>query len=146
MYFLSLLSSKLNIIIDKILGEPGHGKDILDARNACIKGYLKEKMYTVTTPEADDSTKRTESHGIVGDSKSSWIIECKKLLEDNIRVYGVKSKNKYSKRLAKQKMKKDESSTTCERCANGRTDIFFKWTAVTIWGYSSCTISDAIQI
>ena len=44
---------------------------------------------------------------MVGESKSSWTITYKKLLEDNIRVHGVKSENKYSKRKTEKKMKKE---------------------------------------
>ena len=43
LYFLSLLSSNFNITIDRMIGAPGHGKDIADAINACNKRYLKEK-------------------------------------------------------------------------------------------------------
>ena len=43
LYFLSLLSSNFNITIDRMIGIPGHEKDIVDAINACDKRYLKEK-------------------------------------------------------------------------------------------------------
>ena len=49
----------------------------------------------VRTPEVDDSTERMEAHDMVGESKSSWVVTCKKRLEDNIRVHGVKSYKKY---------------------------------------------------
>ena len=60
----------------------------------------------VGTPEVDDSTKRMKSRAIVEDKKSSWVVTCKKLLEDNIRVHGVKYCNKHGKRETKKKMKK----------------------------------------
>ena len=44
LYFLSLLSSNFNINIDRMIGAPGHGKDIVDAINACDKRYLKEQQ------------------------------------------------------------------------------------------------------
>ena len=55
-------------------------------------------MCMVGTLEAEDSTKIMEAHAMVGDSKSSGEITYKKLLEDNIRLHGVKSEGKYSKR------------------------------------------------
>ena len=85
LYFLSLLSSNFNIIIDRMIGTPEHGKDIVDAINACDRQYLKEKMCMIGTPEADDSTKRMDTYAMIGDIKSSWVVTCKKRLEDNIR-------------------------------------------------------------
>ena len=68
-----------------MIGAPGHGKDIVDAINSCNKRYLKEKMCMIGTQEADDDTKRMDAHAMIGDTKSSWTITCKKLLEDTIR-------------------------------------------------------------
>ena len=48
--FLSLRSSNFNIIIDRLIGVLGHGKDIVDAINACDKRYLKGKTCTVWNP------------------------------------------------------------------------------------------------
>ena len=87
-----------------MIGASGHGKDIVDAINACDKIYLKEKNCMIGTPEADDYTKRMDAHAMIGDIKSALAVTCKKLLEDNIREQGVKSCNKYSKRETKQKM------------------------------------------
>ena len=44
LYFIFLLSSNLNITIDRMIGAPEHGKDIVDAINACNKIYHQEKM------------------------------------------------------------------------------------------------------
>ena len=41
---------------------------------------------------------------MIGEKISSWVATCKTLLEDDIRVHGVKSYNKHSKRETKQKM------------------------------------------
>eukprot|EP00957_Ditylum_brightwellii_P111231 8481742-Ditylum_brightwellii.AAC.1 len=37
MYLLSLVSVRLNIVIDRAVGAPGHGKDIADGLNATDK-------------------------------------------------------------------------------------------------------------
>ena len=74
-----------------MIGAPGHGKDIVDAINACDKRYLKEKMCMIGTPEAEDSKKRMDAHAMFGNKRSSWSVSCKILLEGNIREQGVKS-------------------------------------------------------
>ena len=61
----------------------------MDAIDACDKIYLKEKMCIVGTPETDDCKKIMDAHAMIGEKVSSWAVTHKKLLEDNIRVYGV---------------------------------------------------------
>ena len=60
----------------------------------------------IGTPEAGDSTKIMDSHAMIGNTKSSWAVTCKILLEDNIREQGFKSYKKSNKREAKQTMGK----------------------------------------
>ena len=43
---------------------------------------------------------------MIGEKKTSWAVKCKRLLENDIRVHGVKSYKKYSKQEENQKMKK----------------------------------------
>ena len=71
LYYLSLISSNVNLTIDRMIYVLEHDKYIVNAINACDKRYLKEKMHMVETPEADDSTKRIEAHAMVGETKSS---------------------------------------------------------------------------
>ena len=75
--FLPLLSSNFNITIDRMIGAPGHKKDIVDAINTCDKRYLKEKMCMVGTPEADDCKKIMDAHTMIGEKVSSWVVTCK---------------------------------------------------------------------
>ena len=42
--YLSFLSSKYHINIDRAIGAPGYGKDIVDGLNAVDKNYLKKLM------------------------------------------------------------------------------------------------------
>ena len=42
--YLSLLSTKYNIKIERAIGAPGHGKDLVDGLNAVDKHYLKKMM------------------------------------------------------------------------------------------------------
>ena len=62
-------------------------------------------MRIVRTIKPGDSTKKMEARVMVGETKSSWAIICQKLLEENSRIYGVKSYNKYGKRETEQKIK-----------------------------------------
>ena len=52
-----------------MIGALGHGKDIVDAINACDKRYLKEKMCMVGTPEAGDCKKRMDAHAMIGEKR-----------------------------------------------------------------------------
>ena len=77
----------------------------------------------IGTPEADDSTKRMDTHAMIRDKKSSWVVTCRKLLENNIREQGFKSYKKSSKREAKQKIdKKVYHLKIFEGCTNGRNE------------------------
>ena len=58
------------------------------------------------TPEENNSTNIMEDYTMIGDTKSSWEITYKRLLEDNIRVHGLTSNKKHDKRKTKQKMNK----------------------------------------
>eukprot|EP00957_Ditylum_brightwellii_P148177 11282311-Ditylum_brightwellii.AAC.1 len=42
MYLLLLTSVRFNIVIDRAVGAPGHGQDIVDGLNATDKLFLKE--------------------------------------------------------------------------------------------------------
>ena len=41
--FLSMISNNFNIIADRTIEAPGHGKDVVDGINACDKKYLLGK-------------------------------------------------------------------------------------------------------
>ena len=40
---LSIVSTNFNIIVDRMIGAPEHGKDVVDEINACDKRYLMGK-------------------------------------------------------------------------------------------------------
>ena len=42
-YFVSIISTKFNIIVDRMIGAPGHGKDVIDGINAGDKRYIMGK-------------------------------------------------------------------------------------------------------
>ena len=43
LYFLSMISTNFNIIVDRMIGAPGHGKDVVDGINACDNRYMMGK-------------------------------------------------------------------------------------------------------
>ena len=43
LFFLSIISTNFNIIVDRMIGAPGHEKDVVDGINACDKRYLMGK-------------------------------------------------------------------------------------------------------
>ena len=62
LYYLSLLSTKYNINIDRAIGAPGHGKNIVDGLNAVDKHYLKKIMrITKKASETDSNIKKLTS-------------------------------------------------------------------------------------
>ena len=43
LFLKSIISTNFNIIVDRMIGAPGHGKDVVDGINACDKRYLMGK-------------------------------------------------------------------------------------------------------
>ena len=98
LWLLSMLSSKFDITIDRAIGAPGHGKDVVDWLNATDKRFLRGKMCLIGTPESTDSVKRMAAHSMVGDASFSLAEECVRLCSEEGRAGGVKSEKKYQKR------------------------------------------------
>lgn len=61
-----LAATTYRIVIDRAIGTPGHGKDLVDGLNATDKRFLREKfcMTTTATPEETDSSKTIAPHAI----------------------------------------------------------------------------------
>ena len=43
LYLLSIVSTNFNIIVDRMIGAPRHGKDVVNGISACDKRYLMGK-------------------------------------------------------------------------------------------------------
>ena len=74
-YFLSYVSFKHSITIDRMVSTSGHGKNIVDSINACDKRYLKGNMCTIGTPEVDDYSKRMTAHSMIGSAHYNFVEE-----------------------------------------------------------------------
>mmetsp|Transcript_48111 Transcript_48111/g.102792 ORF Transcript_48111/g.102792 Transcript_48111/m.102792 type:complete len:335 (-) Transcript_48111:136-1140(-) len=106
MYLLSILASTYGIVIDRAVGAPGHGKDIVDGLNATDKIFLRKAMCMIGTPEANDGEKRMAAHAMLGDAKMSLAEESRHLCSDPVRFGGVRADGgKRQKREAAAKMK-----------------------------------------
>ena len=117
LHLLSLIAATYKVVYDRAIGAPGHGKDEVDGLNAVDKRFIAEKMRLVTTPEANENSKRIAPEAMVEDRSKSIAEEAARLCSDGTRIEGVKSEGKYSKRETNAAMKKrhyhvhDENST-----------------------------------
>ena len=51
-----MLATKYHVTINRAIGAPGHGKDVVDALNAVDKEFLKKMMCRIAAPDEDQST------------------------------------------------------------------------------------------
>ena len=107
LYFLSLLAYEFSIIIDRAVGSPGHGKDLVDGLNAVDKRYLKVIMSCIKTAQEDDviEIKKIRQHTVLGKKMLSLAKECARLLSLD-RDEGAKGFKKSLKRELNRVMKK----------------------------------------
>ena len=98
-----MLAYKENIVIDRAIGPPGHGKSEVDAINGVDKNTIyREAMKTVKSP---DEVSKAESHhlqtftvnNVKGEKQYSAALNCKHVLESK-GAEGVKSEGKSAKR------------------------------------------------
>jgi hypothetical protein len=106
LYLLSLLSAVHNIVIDRAIGAPGHGKDIVDGLNATDKRFLASKMRMIGLPEGSDAENRMAAESMVEGTSKSLAVECARLLSASTRNEGMKSHAKYAKRESNAALKK----------------------------------------
>ena len=88
--FLSYISVSYKIIIDRMIGAPGHGNGLVDGINTSDKRYLKGKICMIGAPEVDYCSKRINGHSMIGNAHYSFADECKRLCECSDRKNGVK--------------------------------------------------------
>ena len=103
--FLSWLSVKYKITIDRALGAPGHGKDHVDGLNAANKAYLIARMRDIMTPDVDCDAiyadRKMEPQLYQDGQHKSLAVEMQRLLDQPDRKDGVKTVgNKRRKREA----------------------------------------------
>jgi hypothetical protein len=104
-WLLSYLASKYDMTIDRAIGAPSHGKDVIDGIDATDKRYLAGCMCLVGTPEANDGDKRMAAQSMVETASKSLADECVRLCSLDSRLQGVKGHMKHAKREASARLK-----------------------------------------
>ena len=102
-FLLSALSQTFDVTIDRAIGAPGHGKDVVDGLNAVDKKYLANMTAKTVTPEQDTSNKKMQAHACTEEQNTSLAAECQRLLSHPSRKDGVTGGSKYNKRNTERK-------------------------------------------
>jgi hypothetical protein len=108
-YLLSMLATKYHVTINRAIGAPGHGKDVVDALNAVDKEFLKKMMCRISVPDEDQTNVGQDKKFLpnsVNENKEvvSLAEEAARLCALE-RTEGAKGGNKHKKRESEVKMK-----------------------------------------
>ena len=104
-YLMSYLSSSYQIVLDRSVDTPGHGKYVVDGFNAVQKQYLATCLRMRSTPEKHKiDSKRMRVEAMTEKGELSFAEECKRLLDLRVET-GTKGDKKHAKREAKARLK-----------------------------------------
>ena len=104
-YLMSFLSKSYQIVLDRRVDTPGHGKDVVDGFNAVQKRYLVTFLRMSSTPEVDNiDSMRMHVDAMTKKGEVSFSEECKRLLDLRDKI-GTKSDKKHAKIEAKARLK-----------------------------------------
>ena len=104
-YLMSYLSTSYQIVLDRAVDTPGHGKDVVDGFNAVHKRYLATCLRMHSTPKKYKiESKCMRVKAMTDKGEVSFAEECKHLLGlcDEI---GTKGDKKHAKRESKARLK-----------------------------------------
>ena len=105
-YLIYYLSTSYQIVLDRAVDTPGHGKDVVDGFNAVHKRYLATFLRMCSTPEKYKiDSKRMRADAMTEKGELSFAEECKNLL-DICDEIGIKCDKKHVKREAKALLNK----------------------------------------
>ena len=79
LHLLSVLSIKYNVVIDRYVSAPGHGKSIIDGLNAVDKHYLRRVMCMSGSMYSDNDQRRIHAHSMIDTASQSFAEECVRL-------------------------------------------------------------------
>ena len=100
-YMMSYLSTSYQIVLDRAVDTPGHGKDVLDGFNAVHKRYLATCLRIHSTPEQHKiDSKRMRVEAMSEKGEVSFAEDCKRLLDLRDKI-GTKGDKKHAKSEAK---------------------------------------------
>ena len=104
-YLMYYLSKSYQIVLDRAVDKPGHGKDVVDGFNAAQKRYLATCLRIRSTPEKDKiDSKCMRVEAMTEKGEVSFAKECKRFL-DICDEIGTKGDKKHAKREAKARLK-----------------------------------------
>ena len=104
-YLMYYLSESYQIVLDRAVDTPGHGKDVLDGFNAVQKLYLATCLRMCSTPEKDNiDSKRMSVEYMTEKGEVSFAKECNRLFDLRDEI-GTKGDKKHAKREAKARLK-----------------------------------------
>ena len=104
-YLMSYLSTSYQIVLDRVLDTPGHGKDVVDGFNALQKRYLATCLRMISTPEKHKiDSNRMCVEAMTEKGEVSFADECKRLLDIRDEI-GTKGDKKHAKHEAKARLK-----------------------------------------
>ena len=95
---MSYLSKSYQIVLDRAVDTPGHGKYVVDGFNAVHKRYLATCLRMCSTPEKDNiDSNRMRVEAMTDKGEISFSEECKLLLDlrDEIGTKGYKKHTKH---------------------------------------------------
>ena len=102
---ISYLSKSYQIVLDRAVDTPGHGKYVVVGFNAVQKRYLATCLIMRSTPEKDKiESKCMRVEAMTEKGEVSFAKECKRLL-DLCGEIGTKGDKKHAKREAKARLK-----------------------------------------
>ena len=102
---MSYLSTSYQIVLDRAVDTPGHGKYVVDGFNAVQKRYLATCLRMRSTPEKDKiDSKRIHVEAMTEKGEVSFAEECKSLL-DLCDEIGTKDDKKHAKHGSKARLK-----------------------------------------
>jgi hypothetical protein len=104
-HLLSMLLVKYGITIDRQVGAPGHGKDIIDGVNAVDKNYISKCFCMTDMPEANNAANKISAESMVEGSLKSFVTECQCICSLDEQISGVKGDAKHSKWATNAKIK-----------------------------------------
>ena len=104
-YLMSYLSKSYQIVLDRAVDTPGHGKYVVDDFNAVQKRYLATCLRMRSTPEKDNiDSNRMHVEAMTDKEEASFAKECKRLLDLRDKI-GTKGDKKHKKSEAKARLK-----------------------------------------
>ena len=101
---LSVLARKYEIIIDRAVDAPGHGKGVVDGIQGSEKNFIRRKMCMTNKNGIDSQEDRMEAAQISDDTPTSFAKECIRLCSAESRKMNVITHKKNKKREVSRKI------------------------------------------